>query len=964
MSGTANHFISLLFVLVLAAGAHAGELGLVGWWRLDDGAGTSVADSSDGGHNGSFAAGNLAWVQGKFGGALKFDGTAQVEVPDHADFHLTDAVSIALWANPEAVQETDAKLFCKQKSSYYPYCLQYSAATQTIYANVNASSQLNTKPYLANFPGQWAHLCCTYDGSVLILYKDGVEVARATGSGKLQQNTLSLTLGGRLTYTTSNNFKGLIDDVRLYNRALTPQDIQRIMQGPPAAAAASQPSPAIGAVDVPRDMVLSWKPAAPGMVHDVYFGTMAADVTEADRANPKGVLVGQAQDANTYDPPGLLSLGQTYYWRADEVNAITSTISKGMIWSFATEPVAYAIKPVAVTASSSQSADNGPEKTMDGSGLNAADQHLTLDTTMWVSSAYGPQPAWIRYDFGQMCKLHQMWVWNSNEPVEPTIGFGAKDVTVEYSSDGNTWTTLAGVTQFARATGKTDYVHNTTVDLGGAAAQYVRITLKSNWGGLVSQVSLSEVRFFQIPVRAREPQPASGATGVSLATVLRWRAGREAASNQVYFGTDANALAAGTTPVNSVSQSSYAPALDFGRTYYWRIDEVNEAAHPAFWKGDVWTFSTTDFAIVDDFESYTDEVGHEIFTTWVDGYGTKTNGSQVGYSQSPFAEKTVVHSGKQSMPLAYDNSGSATYSEAERTWTTARDWTVGSADTLRLFYRGQPIGFQEKSASNLVVSAVGTDIFGTADQGRFVYKQLTGNGWISARVESLVDTDPWAKAGVMIRQSLDAGSPWAAVFLSGGNGVRFQARMTASGNSTSDTPVITPAQTALAEPVWIKIERVGNTFNGYYSMDGGTWTSMSWNPQTFPMGASPYIGLAVTSHTATAITTAEFSHISAGAGVTGSWTSADLGVPQPSNTPDQLYLTIKDASGRSKTILAAPDAVLSGTWQPWLIPLTSFTGISMDRVKSMAIGVGDRTNPKHGKGMLFLDDIAVGRPAQ
>jgi regulation of enolase protein 1 (concanavalin A-like superfamily) len=979
MSCKVNHTVSLFCVLLLTVEAIAAEPGLVGWWRLDDGAGTTAADSSDGGHNGSFITGNATWVQGKFGGALKFEGTAQVEIPDHADFHFEDAVSIALWANPEAVQQTDSKFFCKQKSTYYPYAIQYNSNAATIFANVsNASTQFNTKPSIANFPGEWAHLCSAYDGNALILYKNGLEVARVAGSGKIRQNTLSLTIGGRLGYTTSNNFQGMIDDVRLYSRALTPQDIALVMQGPPTVAA-SKPSPAVGAVDVLRDVVLNWAPAAPGMVHDIYFGSVPADVTGADRANPKGVLVGQAQDANTYDPPGLLPLGQMYYWRVDEVNTVTSAINKGMIWSFTTEPVAYAIKPVAVTASSSQSTDNGPEKTVDGSGLNAADQHSTLDTAMWISSLDGPKPAWIRYDFDGICKLYQMWVWNSNQPVEMSVGYGAKDVTVEYSVDGDTWTTVPGVSQFARATGKADYAHNTTVDFGGVAARSVRITVQSNWGGLLSQYSLSEVRFLQIPTRAREPQPASGQTDVNPSGLaLHWRSGREAVSHQVFFSTDSNAVVNGTALIDTTGENSYVPnALDLGKTYSWRIDEVNQAASPALWQGDVWTFSTAEYLVIDDFERYTNDSPNRVFQTWLDGvgfspdgsfpngYAGNNTGSVVGYDPQAgdIMEKTIVHGGKQSMPLAYDNT-TVGYSEVERTWKTAQNWAANGASVLRLFFQGRPIGFQERSPTNIVMSGAGTDIFNTADQGHFVYKQLAGDGWISARVDSLVDTDPWAKAGVMIRRSTDAGASYAYVSLSGNNGVRFQARTVVSTSATSDSTVATPEQKALAEPVWVKVERLGTTFNGYYSTDNKVWTPMVWNPQTITMGDTACIGLAVTSHAATATTTAEFSNISTSSSVSGSWTSADLGVPQLSNTPDQLYVTLKDASGRTGTVLADADAVLKGTWQAWSIPLSSFAGISMNQVQSMIIGVGDRTSPKHGQGVLFIDDIAVGHPAQ
>ena len=101
MNCRASRLIAPLCVLFLIAGANAGEPGLVGWWTLDEGAGDTVADGSGGGHDGSFVDGNPVWVEGKYGGALKFDGVCKVEIPDHADFHLEEAVSVALWANPE-----------------------------------------------------------------------------------------------------------------------------------------------------------------------------------------------------------------------------------------------------------------------------------------------------------------------------------------------------------------------------------------------------------------------------------------------------------------------------------------------------------------------------------------------------------------------------------------------------------------------------------------------------------------------------------------------------------------------------------------------------------------------------------------------------------------------------------------------------------------------------------------------
>ncbi len=120
--------------------------------------------------------------------------------------------------------------------------------------------------------------------------------------------------------------------------------------------------------------------------------------------------------------------------------------------------------------------------------------------------------------------MHELWVWNSNQLIEAIVGFGAKSVTIECSVDGSTWTEVADGTEFAQATGSATYTHNTTVDLGGVAAKYVRLTIDATWSGL-PQAGLSEVRFFYIPVQAFEPVPADAATEVALDASLDWRPG-------------------------------------------------------------------------------------------------------------------------------------------------------------------------------------------------------------------------------------------------------------------------------------------------------------------------------------------------------------------------------------------------------------------------------------------------------
>ena len=453
---------------------------------------------------------------------------------------------------------------------------------------------------------------------------------------------------------------------------------------------AFEPNPADQATDVPRDMILSWQPgefAPPINGHKVYFGESFDNVNDATG--------GVTQTAASYAPAQRLDFGTTYYWRVDEVNAPPdSTIFKGDIWSFTTEPIAYAVENITAMASSSDTA-KGPENTVNGSGLD--DGGLLHDNegvnTMWLSSRDETQPTWIEYEFDNVYKLHEMWVWNSNESLEPMIGLGFKDVSIDYSVNGTDYTTLGTTHEFARAPGASDYAHNTTVNFSGVAAKYVRLTANSNWGGFLNQYGLSEVRFFSIPVFAREPSPDSGATDVALDLVLSFRAGREAAVHDVYFSDDWQAVVDGTTPVTTVTETSHGPvALDLGTTYYWRVDEVNDTETPTTWQGDVWNFRTHEYFVVDDFEDYNDYPPDEIFSTWIDGYGTTTNGSTAGYAEPDFLagehyiETSVVHGGSQSMPLFYDNNFK--YSEATMTLVSGRDWTRRGVGVLSLWFCG------------------------------------------------------------------------------------------------------------------------------------------------------------------------------------------------------------------------------------------------------------------------------------
>ncbi len=713
-------------------------------------------------------------------------------------------------------------------------------------------------------------------------------------------------------------------------------------------------SPKDGTTDVPFDMTLSWTPGPFAQTHNVYLGTSFEDVNTADLSK----AVGKGQTGTTFKPTGPLEYGKTYYWRVDEVNAPPSTtVFKGNIWKFTVEPYGYPITSVTATASSQDKSTTGPANTINGSGLTN-DLHSTSSTAMWASSMASSLPAWIQYQFNKVYKLQELWVWNHNTEMEPVLGIGFKDVTIEYSLDGTTWTRLKDV-QFAQATALPDYAHNTTVDMGGVMAQYVRLTAKSNYSMVgLKQGGLSEVRFFYIPVEARAPQPGQYAENVGVGATLDWRPGREATSHTVVFGTDKAAVANGTATSKSVTEHGFTPgALDFGTTYYWKVDEVGAATYP----GSIWNFTTEQYAVVEDFETYSDKQGNEIFTAWVDGY-TNGNGSFVGYptaNDGTFGETSIVHGGKQSMPFEYNNVKTPYYSEAERAFDTPQDWTVSGADTLALWYVGYPVGFVDKGGNAFSVSSSGSDVGGNSDQFRFVYKPLSGNGSITAKVESLTRSDAWSKAGVMIRETLEANSKHASMVVTPDNSCSQQYRTTTGGAPGSTDW----SGTAVRAPYWVRVTRTGNSFKMESSPDGKTWKALGADV-TIAMAGNVYIGLAVTSHNTSAYSTAEFSNVSTSGTITGAWQNLSIGVTQWSNGAAPLYVTVTDKAGKSKTVVNPNLAATTvSTWTQWRIALSDLAGVNLAAVKKLTIGAGDRANPKAGAaGMLYFDDIAFGKP--
>jgi len=242
------------------------------------------------------------------------------------------------------------------------------------------------------------------------------------------------------------------------------------------------------------------------------------------------------------------------------------------------------------------------------------------------------------------------------------------------------------------------------------------------------------------------PDPADGATTVWPSSTLTWLGGTAAYEHHLYLGEDMDLVRQGAVEVDKgvLEDPGFDPnGLAEATMYYWRVDEISLDSAT---EGEVWSFTTV--VPVEDFESYSDDMdaGEAVFQTWLDGIENGT-GSVVGYFESvngTFNETGIVHGGGQSMPLDYNNVNAPHYSETERTFDPAQNWTTGGVETLVLNVRGRPAN----DAAPLYVT-----IQDSADgAGRAVYPD-----------GAVVKNDDWVEWQIPFSTFIDAGVNMAAV---------------------------------------------------------------------------------------------------------------------------------------------------------------------------------------------------------
>ena len=622
-----KQLITCLIVFGLAIGISPAQAQLVHHWKLNEDTAAGAAVAVDSVGGLNGDIQGATSVPGKSGNALSFDGSDDVVTIQN--FVPPQQGTVAFWMDP-GFGSSKQRIFGAGGDFEV---IVYSTGIVRNELFAGGSGTLQSSPGSVE-PGQWFHIAVTYaydsagPSTALEVYVNGELDVVGTAGEPIVPTDTTLLLGHRAGAAGGEHYGGLLDDLRIYDRVLSEAEI-RALANPPRVSA-RDPIPPDDAIHEDTWVNLSWTAGDFAVSHDVYIGDNFDDVNDG----AEGTFAGNHTETfivvgfpGFAFPDGLVP-GTTYYWRIDELNDNEPNSPwKGDVWSFSIPP----------------------------------------------KTAYAPNPA----DGSENIDFDVRLSW--------TAGFGAKLHTVYLGSDYDevrnaTAGVPAGTATYNAGTLEGEKVYYWRVDESDGIATY-----KGDiWG-------------FTTPGAAGAPQPVNGAVDVEHTRILSWTPADNANSHHVYFGTDKDAVKNATPDspeykgIKARGSEIYDPGkLTWHTNYYWRVDAVYNADPDNPVKGLVWSFTTADFLVVDDFESYTDNdtAGEAIWQTWIDGLDVADNGAQVGNLLPPYCEDTIVHSGLQSMPLLYDNTAGVTNSEVALPLTAPRDWTAEGIGELSLWFRG------------------------------------------------------------------------------------------------------------------------------------------------------------------------------------------------------------------------------------------------------------------------------------
>jgi len=769
---------------------------------------------------------------------------------------------------------------------------------------------------------------------------------------------------------------------------------------------AYNPDPETDGRYVPVDPNLSWD-AGTGAVegHVVIFGDSFSEVNNAPVGTsgtepPYRIYLSDVNDTNCTPAEtghSALDVNTVYYWRVDTVeSASVPTIHKGNVWNFQTVPIkglgsitheVWDGIPGAAVADLTSDVNYPDNPTF-------TDYLTSFDTPRERADNYGTRMhGWL---YVETTGDYTFWL-NSDTSSELWLG---TDMIVSASAaiPYHIWPDSPSSAPIHLEAGNLYYIM--ALQKEDVEGDHLTVAWSTSTDVSTAQIIPGVYllpRHLYALLCATGPRPRDGVTDVERQPILTWLPGERVAKengHELYFSSNYDDIKERTATMIVRSEPNYPlpNTLDLGETYYWAVDEVN-TVDANLWPGAVWSFTVADYLIVDDFEGYNNNSPDRVFQTWVDGVGYSADqylpanpgnstGSAVGhdiwspdspYFQGNIIETLIVHVYGKSMPMDYNNVNDPYVSEAIRTWDTPQDWTAEGVAALTIWFRGyrQSVGGISYNAATqtYTMTGAGTDIYGESDEFHYAYKQLSGEGSITAKVESLTDVHEWSKAGVMIRETLDADSAQVLVSVTPRqNGVEFMYRL-AGETTTAWTEAGDPVHNP---PHWVRIRRVQNDFFAEHSVDGNIWVDIEGdNPSMaeIPMSANTYIGLHVLSHEELQTAEAVFSHVSTTGNVTPSPTvpftqSQDIGIR--SNDADRLYVIVEDDDGNSELVEhSEPNGTQGYTWRDWNIDLREFSDadVNLAAITKLTLGVGNKAAPASaGTGSMYFDDIRLHWP--
>jgi hypothetical protein len=315
-------FCVVLVVLALALSSTASAAGLVGWWTFDETSGNVAKDSSGKGNDGRIV-GTPQWVPGKIGGALQFNGSTYVNCGRDPSLNLREQITMAFWFNVQAFSNTWEAFLAKGDGAYR--ASRSNGTGDSVHMGITGGNYFDATTIVTG--GQWHHYCGTYDGATACIYIDGkLDATRQYSGGIGDSSSYDLYIGEN-QQATGRMLHGVLDDVRIYDRALSEQQILDLIAtgAGPTWDKAEKPNPADGTIGVSMPL-LQWTKSDAALFHNVYLGS-SPDLTEAD-------LVGSRLPMTMYYHIPGFTPGATYYWRVDEIEKDGVTTHAGDVWSF------------------------------------------------------------------------------------------------------------------------------------------------------------------------------------------------------------------------------------------------------------------------------------------------------------------------------------------------------------------------------------------------------------------------------------------------------------------------------------------------------------------------------------------------------------------------------------------------------------------------------------------------------